>query len=220
MAKRFTTIRPGILALVYLWAMSSAQAHAALRDVFGLNAFAVIPGSGQATSLDPIHIGFTGVAGTSLVPMDWEFKNQFKRITIDLSTPYELGATVFTPWSMDVDLPPLAAGTYDLYVRGITGAGGMYEYTTGPELLLADFVVRPALAGDFNDDHSVDQRDYEFWRDHYADGAMLAADYVVWRNNFGESSLQTSTATSAIPEPAISLLALLATAGFLTARER
>lgn len=84
-------------------------------------------------------------------------------------------------------------------------------------------IFKPAagLAGDFNDDGTVDAADYTIWRDNLgaADETALngngdglngidAADYLIWKNNFGA----TAGSGSAVPEPSTALLLLLALA--------
>lgn len=73
---------------------------------------------------------------------------------------------------------------------------------------IVDDDARPALAGDFNGDGSVDAADYTRWQDSMGatglarfagadgdgDGAVTQADLTVWRSNFG---------TRTLPRPAI-----------------
>jgi hypothetical protein len=78
------------------------------------------------------------------------------------------------------------------------------------------------LAGDFNGDGTVDAADYTIYMDNLGgDSAVLGgngsgastvgqADYLLWKNSFGNTS--GSGSSSAIPEPAALLLALLALA--------
>jgi glucose/arabinose dehydrogenase len=74
------------------------------------------------------------------------------------------------------------------------------------------------LAGDYNNDGMVDDRDYLAWKASYltnnlfadgnGDGVVDAADYTVWRNNFG-SSLGSSAGNGGavgVPEPAAIVL--------------
>jgi hypothetical protein len=99
-----------------------------------------------------------------------------------------------------------------------------------PRLVVySDLSTTPeGLAGDYNDDGTVDAADYVVWR---KSGLPLAnetdepgvnnqGDYNVWRSQFGESGL--GSGGSAVPEPATwisALLALLATS-FGSTRKR
>ena len=65
------------------------------------------------------------------------------------------------------------------------------------------------LAGDFNDDGTVDAADYTVWRDGNSpiDGVE---GYNIWQANFGASIASSSSATSeAVPEPSTFLLVVL-----------
>lgn len=81
-----------------------------------------------------------------------------------------------------------------------------------------------AIPGDYNSDGSVDAADYTVWRDAVdrgsvnlaadgnRDGQVNDADYLVWRDNFGRQAGTSTSATTAIPEPAT--LVLLGLGGF------
>ena len=93
-----------------------------------------------------------------------------------------------------------------------------------------DVVIEEGLAGDYNDDGTVDLADFTVWRDNLnaADESSLNgngdglngvddADYTLWANNFGMTSN-----TAAVPEPsglALMLFGMVA-AGALRRRER
>lgn len=62
------------------------------------------------------------------------------------------------------------------------------------------------LAGDFNNDKTVDGADFLRWQRGQSPTPLSQADLNVWRNNFGQSLLSLPTVSS-IPEP--STLALL-----------
>ena len=91
------------------------------------------------------------------------------------------------------------------------------------------------LAGDYNDDHSVDAADYTVWRDNLGStdplpnetaslGAVDSEDFDAWRNNFGavagsgDGSITESSIGSTVPEPAS--LMLLALGGLTFTRSR
>lgn len=82
------------------------------------------------------------------------------------------------------------------YRRADTGAviTGLLEFVEG------------GLAGDFNNDGSVDAADYTVWRDGLGT-TFTPADYVVWRSNYGQSASLMDSATPA-PEPAAWALAI------------
>ena len=77
----------------------------------------------------------------------------------------------------------------------------------------------PALAGDFNDDGTVDAADYIVWRKGLGT-SHTQAGYNVWRANFGKTSTSGATAdlpssaNSPVPEPITHVLAALAIAAF------
>ena len=76
------------------------------------------------------------------------------------------------------------------------------------------------LAGDYNNDSTVDAADYTVWQDNLGldssiingngSGAatVVQADYLLWKENFGQSS--ASGSADSVPEPATFLLALAA----------
>jgi hypothetical protein len=112
--------------------------------IFGLNSFDVTPLSGVATTSDVLTIDMGGVAGSSLTPQDVTILpvGPFQYL-IDLSNPYDLGATVLTPWTKQAMLGPLAAGSYDFFVSSTTGTS---HFVRGPELALEGFIVVPEPA--------------------------------------------------------------------------
>lgn len=105
----------------------------------------------------------------------------------------------------------------ELYI--LSKSDGMIRAITGPE----------PLAGDYNYDGSVDELDYQVWKDSFGttvprlglwadgnkDGLVDAADYTFWRDHF----LAAGAGSIAIPEPATWLLLVIA-AGCSLARRR
>ncbi len=98
----------------------------------------------------------------------------------------------------------------------------------GAELLLPGRVVYvggSTLLGDYNNDGSVDARDYVVWRNNLgatslpnedataSPGIVDGADYLVWKNNYGQSSPAALAGIATVPEPAS--LGLVALAGML-----
>ncbi len=82
------------------------------------------------------------------------------------------------------------------------------------ELALDNLLVQlhPDLPGDFNRDGTVDAADYVTWRIGL-DVDYTPADYDIWRANFGQAVAlggSLPTANSSVPEPASTLLFLVA----------
>ena len=102
------------------------------------------------------------------------------------------------------------------------------ESTTSPNVPpRLELELAPLVAGDFNDDGSVDAADYTFWRDRLGTGGPLAnetvtlgavteEDFNVWRTSFGADGSGSKSA-SAVPEPATAFLAVSTLAGLCTA---
>jgi hypothetical protein len=146
------------------------------------------------------------------------------------STPLLWGATTTTAngsvsangvlATLTIDTTGLSAGQFDLLLD---------PPTTGPTAFADSGVTTsrvngslqigavPAIAGDYNQNGTVDAADYALWRDTLnqsgaglpADGngnSMIdAGDYDVWRTHFGQSAGQ-SAALDAVPEPSTWLL--------------
>jgi hypothetical protein len=70
-----------------------------------------------------------------------------------------------------------------------------------------------ALAGDFNEDGTVDAADYVVWRKREG----TPEEYNDWRTNFGETSGEGALMAASVPEPAACLLATIG-ACFVAAR--
>jgi hypothetical protein len=69
------------------------------------------------------------------------------------------------------------------------------------------------VAGDYNNNGTVDAADYVLWRDNPDAFGGSPAGYNTWRANFGKTALIGSNLAS-VPEPASSLAAVLALLGF------
>jgi hypothetical protein len=125
-------------------AVRPGVAEAALNDIFGLSSISINPPSGGANSADVLNAQFGGTSGTTLVPtivsvsLQGPFVYEFL-----LANPNQAGATIPTPWNRQTTLGPLAAGTYDFYVRGVIGYQTTNEFELGRELAINDFVVVP-----------------------------------------------------------------------------
>ena len=68
--------------------------------------------------------------------------------------------------------------------------------------------ITTGLAGDYNDDGTVDAADYTMWYDGNRPNTTTAG-YALWVDNFGQSSASSSGANP-VPEPTNLLLALFA----------
>jgi len=114
-------------------------------------------------------------------------------------------------------LPALASGlewdTTDLESQGI----------------LSVVAATTILAGDYNDDGTVDAADYSVWRDALNSdtpleneteslGVVDAADYDAWRTNFGNAASGTASRGVPTPEPNALLLLTVAVATFAPSR--
>jgi hypothetical protein len=93
-------------------------------------------------------------------------------------------------------------------------------------MVAANLVDVPQVPGDYNGDGVVNAADYTVWRDHLGSevnteidgdksGIVDEGDYEVWKQNFGQhagAGALGGAGNAAVPEPATSVLALLATA--------
>ena len=136
-----------------LFVVTSAAMAEPKHPVFGLTSVEITPASGVGTPADDFSVIVKGIAGSALIPTAMTLSQPSPGvIEIALTTPGTAGATIDTPWQrsagiFSIPLPPpffqLKAGTYDFYVRGITGFGTGNEFVVGPELVVNDFVVIP-----------------------------------------------------------------------------
>jgi hypothetical protein len=93
----------------------------------------------------------------------------------------------------------------------------------------SQFLFAPAstvLAGDYNNNGTVDAADYVLWRkggplanETVTPGTVTPEDYTVWRSNFGNSGAGLGTST-AIPEPITWSLLLIALSALAVSRVR
>ncbi|TWT89785.1 hypothetical protein Mal64_01640 [Pseudobythopirellula maris] len=95
--------------------------------------------------------------------------------------------------------------------------GGLSDLftVTIPTRSLAVIVIPASLAGDFNNDGTVDAADFTVWRDGLDTGDYTQADYDLWVEHFGETQAPPAasfTPGESVPEPSALWLALLAIA--------
>ena len=102
-------------------------------------------------------------------------------------------------------------GTFDTLMLPDGFSGEIaYSDTSIVLTLVAD------LAGDYNQDGTVDASDYTVWRDSLGSAINLAADgngngtvdqadYIIWKNNFGNTA-NGSAHNNMVPEPSALLL--------------
>lgn len=125
--------------------------------------------------------------------------------TLDVSL-VDLGEGVFAPSLGDT----FTILTYEDF-------GGQFEQLLLPEgyqwqphynsTALVLEVTGLGLAGDFNNDGTVDTADYTVWRDGL--GTTYTQDhYTQWRNNFGQTLASPEAGSAAVPEPAAWMLML------------
>ncbi len=90
-----------------------------------------------------------------------------------------------------------------------------YTGGNGNDLVLAPIGL--TLAGDYNEDGSVDAADYVLWRSDPDSNGGDPDGYNTWREHFGESApgSGSSLRTRAVPEPSTCLLVLLALSGLM-----
>ena len=145
-----------------------------------------------------------------------------------------LDSTITTGPEEEIDDLVLSPGIE--YAAVVQQAAGSPDQIQTYELEL-DFAFalppEPDLAGDYNLDGVVDAADYTVWRDTLGttgivaftgadgngDGEVTVADYQLFVSNFG-TTLDSVTASAALPEPQVALLIGLASIGMLARRRR
>jgi fibronectin-binding autotransporter adhesin len=106
--------------------------------------------------------------------------------------------------SLFIDELSRAPGTY-----GAIGSNADFKMDlfTGTGLLQVSTFV--GLAGDYNNDDSVDAADYVLWRKSPNTFGGDPAGYNTWRSNFGQTAGSGSSATSSVSVPEPSTFAIL-----------
>jgi hypothetical protein len=141
-----------------------------------------------------------------------------------------LGAANLTAAGGVESLTDLSLATAGKYYARVTGAA---ENVQLYQLQLATAALATLLAGDYNEDGTVDAADYTVWRDTLGqtgaglaadgngNGNVDAADYSVWKNHFGDVSPGIGAGSGSlagagsVPEPAAIAIVSLA-AGLLS----
>jgi hypothetical protein len=115
---------------------------------------------------------------------------------------------------LDTSTPGLKSGMITVSSASQGVQNGLVNIPISFEVLAA-----PLLAGDYNDDGTVDAADYVVWRKYEGTmttlpndphgGTIGAAQYNEWAANFGETA-PGGGSLGAVPEPATGLLAFVA----------
>lgn len=118
-----------------------------------------------------------------------------------------------------------ALTNFNLYYLGMLTNAGAGFVDLEVEFIRVLLPAPPVLAGDYNDDGTVNAADYTVWRNNLgaADETSLngngdgmngvdAGDYTRWKNNFGVMAGAGGATTSAVPEPTTAALMMLALA--------
>lgn len=146
------------------------------------------------------------------------------------SPPSTLPANTYAPWSSYKFWQYSSSGS----VPGITGHVDLDVYN-GTFLQLIQQYSPNYSNGDYNNNGIVDAADYVLWRntmgnsvnpgigaDGDASGIIDAGDYTIWRTNFGKAVPKVPPGAGAgfasVPEPASSLLLIIATLAALSGR--
>jgi hypothetical protein len=195
-------------------------------------------------AITSLIIGYTGeewrlgVADGTLDRLDFQISTDAISLTsgtylnvdaLDFTTPANSGAgakdgnaaanrTVFAPVAITPAAPIQPEKTF--YIRwlpsNISGANdglAIDDFSIGTSL-------GPGVAGDYNNNGTVDAGDYTIWRkqlnqsvtipNDITPGTVVAQDYTEWRNRFGKTTFEFGAGSGAnIPEPVASHLAAM-----------
>jgi fibronectin-binding autotransporter adhesin len=128
--------------------------------------------------------------------------------------------------------------TIATYTGALTGTfenittGYSVDYGTGSNSQITLNLAGPVgVAGDYNENGTVDAADYVVWRNNLNEGGLPNEggispgmvdndDYVFWRSRFGATAGGAGSGASNVPEPAGVVLAGLALLGMVCARRR
>jgi hypothetical protein len=159
-------------------------------------------GDGQLTTADPAVLTF--LLGETAGALQAEVE---KTISLNASTVNNFAQTAS---HLAIVLESKTVGPFvDIFAS--EAASG-----TAPTLLLE--YTLPAANGDFDGDADVDGNDLLVWQRGESPRPNTAADLAEWRSNFGR--VGASETTTAVPEPAIGMLAACAVIGAAGVRGR
>jgi hypothetical protein len=159
---------------------------------------------------------------------------QFDQVLVDGVTmlggllkvvPVDLGGGIYVPQLGD-QIPFLASqggtgGMFDDFDLPDLAAGLEWALLPGAVTNFLAVVESPVLAGDYNDDGSVDAADYTVWRNSLgatslanetaSPGIVDDADYDAWKANFGAvaGGAGAGAGHAAVPEASTLILALI-----------
>jgi hypothetical protein len=177
-----------------------------------------------------------GVRNTAAAPAD-ELAGSFTLAAPDFSLtgfdPFSNVAAGVTNGGLMVSLDSSAAGTFNGSFTLAPLSTNARPFTMDLPPITVQLTGQVRVAGDYNQDGSVNAADYVLWRkalnqqvtafsgaDGDGDAIVDDGDYGVWRTNFGRTASPGAIATAAVPESAAHVLLILAAAGASTWRCR
>jgi len=176
----------------------------------GLEFFDVLPQSNVALSIDVFY----------------RENDKYSAILLNGSSlPFTQGPSSDVTWKWDTSGPDhfytnktstLRSYTFDLsiadeasgfYPFTFTVAGGDSEWAQSRNFYV--HVLANTIAGDFDQDEDVDGADFLKWQRGELSNPLSAEDLADWQANFGAGGSSVAAASTAVPEPATLLLAML-----------
>jgi hypothetical protein len=119
------------------------------------------------------------------------------------------GAAGETPaFEMDIYALDLTTGMTTSYMN-VDDSVSLFLSDSFSDKVIFMNLAAQGLAGDYNNNSTVDAADYVLWRDNPAAFGGSPAGYDTWRANFGKSVGGGSGVLSAVPEPATAIAAIL-----------
>lgn len=115
------------------------------------------------------------------------------------------------------------------HLGGIIDEAALYNRALSASEILEHYLTATVLAGDYNNDGTVDSRDYVVWRksppsttlpNDTTPGSVTTADYQAWRANFGNVRIVATGAAATVPEPTALLSATFCAMVFAAASFR
>jgi autotransporter-associated beta strand protein len=181
------------------------------------------------TSIESLDVGSLTLAAGSI--LDFELDTVASTDTSDMINVTTANGLTINGGTLNLtDVGGMTPGTYTLIdysgtlngnvsnlVLGAAPSGFVFALANNQANTTIDLVVSAAgLAGDFNNDGSVDAADYVIWRKGLGT-THTQQDYDAWQANFG--ALAGGGAASAVPEPA-TLVGLVSALLILFSRRR